>query len=47
MCTDHLPDSNDRVYYQNMEDIRNHINKAKKVMQYTVIDQENALRMME
>ena len=47
MCTDHLPDPNDRAYYPNMEDIRNHINKAKKAMQYSVIDQENALRMME
>ena len=37
MCTDHLPDPNNRAYYPNMEDKCNHINKAKKAMQYSII----------
>ena len=47
MCAEQLPDPNDRAYYPTIEDIRNHINKAKKSMQFSVIDQENALKMME
>jgi len=47
MCSGQLPDPNDRAYYPTTEDIRNHINKAKKAMQFSVIDQENALKLME
>ena len=47
MCAEQLPDPNDRAYYPLIEDIRNHINKAKKAMLYSVVDQENAMKMME
>ena len=33
MCPEQLPSFNDRAYYPTMDDIRNHINKAKKEMQ--------------
>jgi len=47
MCPGQLPDPNDRAYYPTTEDIRNHINKANKAMQFSVIDQENAIKLME
>ena len=47
MYAEQFPDPNDRAYYPFFEDIWNHINKAKKAMLYSVVDQENALKMME
>ena len=36
-----------RAYYPTLDDIRNHISKAKKALQLSVIDQENALKKIE
>ena len=47
MSTNQLPDCNDRVYYPSIDDIRNHINKAKRAMRLSVLDQENALKLIE
>jgi len=47
MCTGNLPNPNDRAYNPTLDDIRNHISKAKRAMQLSVIDQENALRKIE
>jgi len=47
MCAEQLPDPNNRAYYPFIEDIRHHINEAKKAMLYSVVDQENAMKIME
>jgi len=49
MSTGNLPNPNDRAYYPTLDNTRNHISKAKRAMQLSVIDQENenALRKME
>ena len=46
MCPHKLPSINDRAYYPTMDDIRNHINKSKKEMQLSVIDQENVAKLI-
>ena len=43
MCTGNLPNLTDRAYYPTLDDIRNHVSKAKSAMQLSVIDQENAV----
>ena len=43
LCASELPDSLDRAYYPDIQDIRNHINTAKRSLQLSVIDQENVL----
>ena len=47
MCVGILPDSNDRAYYPSLDDIRNHIAKAKRALQLSVVDQENAQKLIE
>jgi len=49
MSTGNLPNPNDKAYYPTLDNTRNHISKAKRAMQLSVIDQENenALRKME
>lgn len=47
MCPENLPNPNDRAYYPTLNDIRNHVSKAKRALQLSVIDQENALRKIE
>ena len=44
MCTGNLPNPTDRAYYPTLDDIRNHVSKAKRAMQLSVIDQENAVK---
>ena len=46
MCPEQLPSFNDQAYYPTMDDIRNHINKAKKEMQLSIIDQENVAKLI-
>ena len=43
LCASELPNSLDRAYYPDIQDIRNHINTAKRNLQLSVIDQENVL----
>ena len=47
MCVGNLPDPNDRAYYPSLDDIRNHIAKAKRALQLSVVDQENAQKLIE
>ena len=47
MCVRNLPDPNDRAYYPSLDDIRNHIAKAKRALQLSVVDQENAQKIIE
>ena len=47
ICTNQLPDCNDRAYYPSIDDIGNHINKAKRAMRLSVLDQENVLKLIE
>ena len=37
-----MPDPNDRAYFPTLYDIKNHISRAKKALQLSVVDQENA-----
>lgn len=47
MCSGNLPDPNDRAYYPCLEDIKNHIGKAKRALQLSVVDQENAAKIID
>ena len=47
MCVGNLPDPNDRAYSPSLDDIRNHIAKAKRALQLSVVDQENAQKIIE
>ena len=47
MCVGNLPDPNDRAYYPSLEDIRNHVAKAKRALQLSVVDQENVQKLIE
>ena len=47
MCSGDMPDPNDRAYYPCLDDIKNHIGKAKRAIQLSVIDQENAAKIIE
>ena len=47
MCVGNLPDPNDRAYYPSLDDTRNHIAKAKRALQLSVVDQENAQKLIE
>ena len=47
MCAGKLPDANDRAYYPSLGDIKNHIAKAKRALQLSVMDQENAAKLTE
>ena len=47
MCVGNLPDPNDKAYYPSLDDIRNHIAKAKRALQFSVVDQENAQKLIE
>ena len=47
MCAGSLPDQNDRAYFPCLDDIKNHIGKAKRALQLSVIDQENAAKIVE
>ena len=38
MCTGNLPNPTDRAYYPTLDDIRNHVSKAKRAMQLSVLD---------
>ena len=40
MCKGTPPDPNDRAYHPIIDDIRNHISKAKQARKKSVIDQE-------
>ena len=44
MCTDNPPDPHDRSYHPAVDDIRNHIFRAKQALKLSIIDQENALK---
>ena len=41
LCSKQPPDRLDRAYYPDQQGIRNHINKAKRSIQLSVLDQEN------
>jgi len=47
MCWGILPDPNDRAYYPCLDDIKNHIAKAKRALLLSVVDQENAVKLIE
>ena len=40
LCSEQPPDVLDRAYHPELQDIRNHINKAKRSIQLSVLDQE-------
>jgi len=46
MCSEQLPSFNDQAYYPTLDDIQNHINKTKKAIQLSIIDQENAAKLI-
>ena len=46
MCAGNLPHPNDRAYYPCLDDIKNHIAKAKRALQLSVVDQENAVKLI-
>ena len=47
LCGEQPPDVLDRAYYPELQDIRNHINKAKRSIQLSVLDQENVALKVE
>ena len=47
MCPGNLPDPNDRAYSPSLDGIKNHIGKAKWALQLSVVDQENAAKIVE
>ena len=47
MCADNMPDPSDRAYFPTLDDIKNHIARAKRVLQLSVVDQENAEKLIE
>ena len=47
LCGEQPPDVLDRAYYPELQDIRNHINKAKRGIQLSVLDQENVALKVE
>ena len=47
MCSGNLPDPNDRAYYSCLEDIKNYIGKAKRALQLSVVNQENAAKILK
>ena len=47
MCPGNLPDPNDRAYFPSLDDIKNHIGKAKRALQLSVVDQENVAKIVE
>ena len=42
LCKDALPDHNDRAYYPMDNDLKNHIYTAKRALQLSCLDQQNA-----
>ena len=46
MCAGNLPDPYDRAYYPCLDDVKNHIAKAKRALQLSVVDQENAVKLI-
>ena len=47
LCSEQPPDVLDRAYHSELQDIRNHINKAKRSIQLSVLDQENVAMKVE
>ena len=47
MCAGNLPNPNDRAYYPSPTDVKNHIARAKRALQLSVIDQENAAKLIQ
>ena len=47
MCSGNLPDPNNRAYYTCLDDIKNHIGKAKRALQLSVVDLENAGKIIK
>ena len=41
LCTENLPDPNDRAYFPAYRDLKNHIYKAKRVLELSKFDQHN------
>ena len=46
MFAGNLPDPCDRAYYPCLDDIKNHLAKAKRSLQLSVVDQENAVKLI-
>ena len=42
-----MPDPNDRAYFPTLDDINNHIARAQRVLQLSVVDQENAEKLIK
>jgi len=47
MCAGNLPHPNDRAYYPSLIDVKNHVARAKQALQLSVIDQENAEKIIQ
>ena len=47
MCANNMPDPNDRAYFPTLDDINIHIARAKRVLQLSVVDQENAEKLIK
>ena len=47
MCASNPADPNDRSYFPLLDDVRNHVNRAKQSLKLSVIDQENAVKKVE
>lgn len=47
VCAENMPDPNDRAYFPTLDDIKNHISRAKRALQLSVVDQENAEKLIK
>ena len=47
MCANNMPDLNDRAYFPTLDDINNHIARAKTVLQLSVVDKKNAEKLIK
>ena len=47
MCAGNLPNPNDRAYYPSLTDVKNHIARAKRALQLSVIDQEITAKLIQ
>lgn len=47
MCAHSPPEPNDRAYYPTLDDIKNYVTKAKRALQLSVVDQDNAAKLIK
>ncbi len=47
MCTGNLPNPSDRAYYPSLIDVKKNVARAKQALQLSIIDQENAEKIIQ